>query len=251
MKKLIILGIFFSTNAFSWTINNTARAGFPTSDITIKIGSDTCSNAGLTPSSLETIVKDAITDYWNKVPTSSLKLETAGNSGISLTADDLNSAAAKTAHNTILIGCSQNAGLFTSNSILGLGGIGCGTGYCVGVVLMNDKAGTNLGSVDRATVVTALSHEIGHAIGLGHSSIRGSIMYYDLTGKTQKTLHQDDIDGVSYLYPNKKSLGGLGGACGTIEDKNFGNKKNFLGSMLLGLFALFFFNQSTKKRAIN
>ena len=47
-------------------------------------------------------------------------------------------------------------------------------------------------------------HEIGHAIGLAHSPIRGTVMYsnYDWWGQnTRMRLHQDDINGVRALYP--------------------------------------------------
>jgi hypothetical protein len=247
MKLLIVLGLLFSMNANSWTINNSTRAGFPISTIKIQIGSDTCSNASFTPETLEAIVKEAIDQFWNKIPTSALKLETSGNSGLSLVADDLTAAAAKADANSIMIGCSQDATLFSSNSILGLGGIGCSGGVCRSAVLMNDTPGSNLGSIDHATVVTALAHEIGHAVGLGHSSIQGSIMYYSLTAKTQKNLHQDDIDGISYLYPNAKSLSGLGGACGTIETKPK-NKMNFLFSFIFGISLMMLFAQ---KKSLN
>ena len=241
MKFLLIFFLLFSSNGFCWTINNSTLSGFSNSDITIKIGSDTCSNANLTPESLEAIVKEAIDDYWNTVPTSSLKLTIAGNSGISLSGNDLTAAAAKADANSILIGCNQNATLFSSNSILGVGGIGCNGGVCRAAVLMNDIVGTNLASADRTTIVTALSHEIGHAIGLGHSSIQGSIMYYSLTAKTQKTLHQDDIDGITYLYPNKKQMNGLAGSCGTITT-NSKDKQNFLTSLSLGVALILFLN---------
>ncbi|HEY5625188.1 MAG TPA: matrixin family metalloprotease, partial [Dehalococcoidia bacterium] len=47
---------------------------------------------------------------------------------------------------------------------------------------------------------TLILHENGHALGLGHSAIAGSIMaafYSD----AQCQLHQDDVDGVTALYP--------------------------------------------------
>jgi len=53
------------------------------------------------------------------------------------------------------------------------------------------------GEYDAQTVWT---HELGHALGLGHSTVQGSVMepYYE---GSRRTLHQDDIDGISYLYP--------------------------------------------------
>ena len=54
--------------------------------------------------------------------------------------------------------------------------------------------------VNRYDVETVLLHENGHVVGLGHESNEPSIMapYYD---GVQRTLLQDDIDGVSALYP--------------------------------------------------
>jgi hypothetical protein len=47
------------------------------------------------------------------------------------------------------------------------------------------------------------THELGHSLGLGHSSYSTATMYaYANYGETQKrSLHWDDIDGIEYLYP--------------------------------------------------
>ncbi|KAJ9657276.1 hypothetical protein H2198_004399 [Neophaeococcomyces mojaviensis] len=42
-------------------------------------------------------------------------------------------------------------------------------------------------------------HEIGHSLGLGHSSDPNAVMYYRANG--QRTLQQDDINGIQALYP--------------------------------------------------
>jgi hypothetical protein len=47
---------------------------------------------------------------------------------------------------------------------------------------------------------TVYLHEVGHALGLGHSSIVEAVMYA-YYGGPRCSLHQDDIDGVSSLYP--------------------------------------------------
>jgi hypothetical protein len=47
------------------------------------------------------------------------------------------------------------------------------------------------------------THELGHSLGLGHTSYSDATMYaYANYGETKKrSLHWDDIDGIEYLYP--------------------------------------------------
>lgn len=54
------------------------------------------------------------------------------------------------------------------------------------------------GSYDILTVET---HEFGHGLGLGHSDVTGAIMEPYYAG-ARRVLHQDDIDGITSLYPN-------------------------------------------------
>jgi hypothetical protein len=47
---------------------------------------------------------------------------------------------------------------------------------------------------------TVLLHENGHVVGLGHSDVQQAVMYPSYGG-ARCQLHQDDIDGISSLYP--------------------------------------------------
>lgn len=49
-------------------------------------------------------------------------------------------------------------------------------------------------------LVTVAAHEIGHSLGLAHSSVAGALMYPYYTG-SHRYLHTDDINGIRYLYP--------------------------------------------------
>ncbi|XP_057506587.1 metalloendoproteinase 2-MMP-like [Actinidia eriantha] len=53
------------------------------------------------------------------------------------------------------------------------------------------------GSIDMETVAL---HEIGHLLGLGHSSVENAIMYPSLTSGMTKGLHGDDVQGIKVLY---------------------------------------------------
>ena len=47
---------------------------------------------------------------------------------------------------------------------------------------------------------TVYLHEFGHGLGLGHSNVNGAVMepYYE---GVRRTLHNDDISGITFLYP--------------------------------------------------
>ena len=60
------------------------------------------------------------------------------------------------------------------------------------------SVGAVLGAMDYETVTL---QEIGHLLGLGHSSVQGAIMWPSInSGVTSHSLHQDDIDGIKALY---------------------------------------------------
>ena len=93
-----------------------------------------------------------------------------------------------------------------------------------------------------------MAHEIGHALGLGHSEDNEALMWSTNSGVLDR-LSQDDIRGISYLYPNK--LDGCSGILGTINfedlDKDSGSKaneyvKSFSLSLILGLTLALVFN---------
>ena len=55
-------------------------------------------------------------------------------------------------------------------------------------------------------LLSILTHEAGHFLGLGHSPDPGSTMYFEYKGgnTSLRTLHEDDVAGVCALYPSTR-----------------------------------------------
>tara|TARA_B100000029_G_scaffold356530_1_gene349329 strand:- start:63 stop:848 length:786 start_codon:yes stop_codon:yes gene_type:complete len=227
MKKLIpFLIALISSPSWAWTLVYSGAEGFPTNEITINVAStNSCSNAGLTASSLLTQLETSIDKFWNQVSESALVLKIGELKSIDIDGDSLTAVANKADNNTILVGCNDDISSFSGGWVGAVGGISCTSTYCKGAVIVNAHSNTNVDTYSENTLQSLLAHEIGHAIGLGHSSVEEALMYYSLSAKTHDFLHQDDMNGISWLYPNEDQLGGLGGSCATIDVNGGGGPK--------------------------
>ncbi|MEW6369244.1 MAG: matrixin family metalloprotease [Acidobacteriota bacterium] len=61
---------------------------------------------------------------------------------------------------------------------------------------VSDSTATGSGTVD---LVTIAIHEIGHSLGLDHTSVPGRVMYHSYQG-AKRDLDADDIAGIRHLY---------------------------------------------------
>lgn len=62
------------------------------------------------------------------------------------------------------------------------------------------EAWSNSGSGQTIDLLSVAIHELGHALGLRHSSEPNAIMYPTYSGP-KRTLHEDDIRGIRAIYP--------------------------------------------------
>ena len=87
-------------------------------------------------------------------------------------------------------------------------------------------------------------HEIGHLLGLGHSSVEESIMYPTISaGQRKVELANDDVEGIHVLYGSNPNFNGTSSSTPAERETN---GAHFVGplwdlSLLLVLgFVLFF-----------
>lgn len=213
MKSYLIPILFIFTicsSAQAFTLSNSGRVHFPSPKIKIIIASNTCTTAGFNSAAeLQTMVREAVDMYWNKISTCALDLEVEGIVSTDTSHDTLLQALQATPVGKILVGCSDDSSLFSSAGILGVGSINTANGDRGGFLINN--LDTSFANLEQSEKYATIAHELGHSFGLGHSSDPTALMYYAVGGKVQKNLSIDDYDACTYLYPHDSPV-----SCGSV-----------------------------------
>lgn len=202
--------LLFTLCSQAFTINSSTNSnlqGWANSEIEFLINDSSC------PSSVDVqgIMAEAV-EIWNNVSTSSLKVKIGGTTTSTTYADKPT------------VYCETNfAGLSGSpdpNYVPGAAAVIGSTGSIThGLFFLNASAGlANIANFDRTTLKIIFAHEIGHILGLGHSESLNALMYYDASEKKNFRLSQDDIDGVSYLYPSNELSDSKIAGCGLVKN---------------------------------
>lgn len=232
--KLIILAALLPTLAHAFTLNNSIGARFKQDRVKIRVTdiSGNCNGQGTSTDELVSLINPAVKDFWNTVPTSRLQLEDGGYwetsdnnfvtgelclSGVACGGTPIPEVT------EIVITCNTNTANFPGGSsllALTLPTVIKGK-YIRGSVIAINATNGSFGNLSRARKIAVISHEIGHAIGLGHSDDSASLMYYTLV-PSRSALGEDDFNGVTYLYPMQLDFFGLdsmlgAGNCGTVS----------------------------------
>ena len=194
-------------------LGSSAPPRYPSADIQIKlVGNQACSTITESTDELIEITKEAVDDFWNTVHTSSINLMITGT--VSTNGKDINDFLSA-ANNNIVIGCSTDS-LISSSTTIAVGGYSYSNNNLRGYVALNDHSGSPFPTLSRRDKVATLAHEIGHALGIGHSEKDFALMFY-ASGAVYNYLSQDDADAITYLYPHDSSFYGLGGNCASIS----------------------------------
>jgi hypothetical protein len=204
LKRLVqitIVIVFQFTSlgvANAFTLKEQGLIGWSVKHLVVTINYSSCPIDSLM---LERAVDHAF-ELWNAVSTSNIHLVR----GIS-TATDANTAFAGTATDSPVIVCdtalSAKLASGDSNNVSGLAKIIQSSGTIVyGTLLLNAEAGkaARVQTLTSQQLEIVIAHELGHLLGLGHSSDETSLMHHAYTQKNHMRLSQDDIDGITYLY---------------------------------------------------
>ncbi len=237
MLKLLGISLIFAVNSYAFTLSTASTYKFPGTEITVNVSDTACTYT--TPTDLLAIASDAITQYWNQVPTTKLKFKKGGIVSSDTTGTSAAYVAGQSGTNAILIGCNSDHASLSGTTLAigfftGLNGKITGAG-----ILVNDTASTAYDTLSKDKKVSTIAHELGHAFGLGHSTIKESLMYYQVI-PTREKLGQDDYDAITFLYPTEKKLGGLMGSCGTVslinkdDDNDEDPRASLFANLLLG-----------------
>lgn len=236
MKVFFFFFFIFQSPLWAFTLVQSNSPKFPVDDVSIEFSADSCTNTGVSIQEWRDIAEEAINRYWNTVSSSALRLKISGFSTATIAADIYSEAIAKAQNNSILIGCSTNATIFTTTTNVASGRLNWNDPKQA-VVLINNISGSAAALMDREKKIILIAHELGHALGLGHATLTDALMYYDSTNQTLKYLHKDDIDGITYLYPHHSPV-----SCSSIEDLRGGPTQltSYFLSLLLGILTLSF-----------
>ncbi|UOF02668.1 matrixin family metalloprotease [Bdellovibrio reynosensis] len=202
-----VLGLFLllltpSAQAFTLMLSsNSNMYGWASSNVKLDVNTANCP-AGI---DVPGIISEAA-EVWNNVPTSNVKVSYG------------TSTTSTTYGNPTTVYCDTNFpgdqdSIPGAASIQTIGGVISG-----GALILNASSGAaNIATFDREKLLIILAHEIGHILGLGHSGDSTALMYYDATLKTSLGLAQDDMDGMSYLYPKDELSGDPIMGCGLVK----------------------------------
>jgi len=251
MKILFVLLISFNSYAYFLITNNGSH--FKTDKVKVRISSNsTCTNTGFNPQDIIDLAIEGAKETWNKVPKANIKIVKGSDYNTSdgdlLTGelcvnDSSSTCAAGSAPQLrdIVIACNDNGVNFPSSTVLAISAPNNIEGNKIkgALILLNNRADTNLDLFSNQEMKRILAHEIGHALGIGHSKDTDALMFSsNITNKTG--LARDDRLALAHLYPVELEDLSCMGFIGSIESPSPPSPPNWaILSLSIGFLSIF------------
>jgi hypothetical protein len=225
--------LLFSQGVQAFTLNAENLRGWDKDELTFFFNPANCS---VGESQIKEAIEKAI-ELWNSVPTSRLVIKFGGTTNATGVAANPN------------ITCNPS---FGNSSTVGLGTIGYSAGIIrTGGIDLNSQSGSpgNIASQSQTRLNVILAHEMGHVLGIGHSSLEPALMYFTLGSKANLALAQDDIDAITFLYPRQEPSNGDMFGCGLVETRDSpGTGGSGPATLVLGLLLVYLSSRLSRVR---
>ncbi len=214
---ILILFQWMSGMAFGWTLIGDGIKGWESMRLRVHFNPSNCT---VEESVLRGVIQDGV-DTWNSSPGAGLKLELASEDATDGHTEYSNGNATQVP----LILCDPLIGAHNSvdtEYVPAATRVSPGNGghidYSAIYLNAEEGSGAEISQLELGQLAITLTHEMGHALGLGHSSDRSALMYYSISDKTAAVLTEDDMDGLAFLYPkNDFNREPMGASCGAIH----------------------------------
>ncbi len=205
-RALFFFTALASSAGFAWTLAAPGVSGWSSPQIEVQYDFSLCSTS---EKDLLSALDQAV-EVWNGVEGSSLRMSRA-RAAILTSPEEFSN---RQTSPTPVVFCDpsfQSRQSLNAHSIPAATRTGSKAGHLVysGVVL-NAETGSraNVGELRSDKLALVLAHELGHALGLGHSGDPSALMYFSLDSRSGLELSQDDQEGVRFLYARNELLGG-------------------------------------------
>ncbi len=211
--RLTALGLGLAFPAFGWTLIAPKIDGWAARPLVVYVNPSGCT---ISDTDLYAEVDRAIA-VWNQIPASGLTMVRSAEAATATPAE----YEAGTATQLPVIFCEADfdGKIGSADFVPAACASRVGTGPLTSSAIylnVQPGSGAEISQLDIDSFRIALTHEMGHMLGLGHSAASTSLMYYSVSGKSTARITEDDRMGIIYLYPRNEFAAGTFG-CAAVH----------------------------------